>query len=68
MTTEEQMYVHYLKCYAAARFPGNVSGVRLEDDEPRETAASALGIRDGVMQADPKTKSQVLAAVEALLL
>lgn len=67
MTNEEQMYVHYLKCYAVARLSTGVSGVRFEEDEPREAAACALGIRDGVMQADPKTKSQVEDAVEALL-
>lgn len=67
MTTEEQMYVHYLKCYAVARLNNGVASVRFEDDEPREAAACALGIRDGVMQTDPKTKSQVVASVEALL-
>lgn len=68
MTTEEQMYVHYLKCYAVARLATGVSVViPFEDDDPREATACLVGVRDGAAQAETKTKSQVVASVEALL-
>jgi hypothetical protein len=68
MTTEEQIFVHYAECYAVARLAtGVATRIPYEKDEPREAAACLLGVHDGASQAPLKTKTQLVQAVEALL-
>lgn len=68
MTAEEEIFIHYAKSYVTARLGVTVTAaVPFKETLPRHSTACLLGVIDGDSQASPKTKTQLVQAVEALL-